>query len=51
MTLRKISKTQPESFEFTNENMTRIKNIMSKYPDGKKTKCSNAITLHSTGTK
>ena len=36
MTLRKISKTQPESFEFTNENMTRIKNIMSKYPDGKK---------------
>ena len=36
MTLRKISKTQPENFEFTNENMTRIKNIINKYPNGKK---------------
>ena len=36
MTLRKISKTQPENFEFTNENMTRIKDIINKYPNGKK---------------
>ena len=36
MTLRKISKTQPDNFEFTNENMTRIKDIINKYPNGKK---------------
>ena len=36
MTLRKISKTQPENFEFTNKNMTRIKDIINKYPNGKK---------------
>ena len=36
MTLRKISKNQPENFEFTEENMSKIKNIISKYPQGKK---------------
>ena len=36
MTLRKISKNQPENFKFTEENMSKIKNIISKYPQGKK---------------
>ena len=36
MTLRKISKNQPENFEFTDENMAKIKSIISKYPQGKK---------------
>ena len=35
MTLRKISKEQPENFEFTNENLDKAKNIINKYPKGK----------------
>ncbi len=35
MTLRKISKNQPENFEFNNENLIEAKNIIKKYPDGK----------------
>lgn len=36
MTLRKISKDQPENFEFTKESLEEAKNIIKKYPDGKK---------------
>jgi len=35
MTLRKISKDQPENFEFTKENLEEAKNIIRKYPKGK----------------
>ena len=35
MTLRKISKNQPENFEFNSENLIEAKNIIRKYPDGK----------------
>ena len=35
MTLRKISKDQPENFEFTNESLEEAKNIIKKYPNGK----------------
>ncbi len=35
MTLRKISKNQPESFEFTKESLEEIRNIIKKYPKGK----------------
>ena len=35
MTLRKISKDQPEKFEFTNENLSEAKNIIKKYPSGR----------------
>ena len=34
MTLRKISKEQPDNFEFSPENQRKQK-IMRKYPDGK----------------
>ena len=35
MTLRKISKDQPESFEFETKNLEEVKNIIKKYPEGK----------------
>ena len=35
MTLRKISKEQPEQFEFTQENLNEAKKIIEKYPEGK----------------
>ena len=35
MTLRKISKNQPEKFVFTKENLDEAKKIISKYPEGK----------------
>ena len=36
MTLRKISKEQPVNFEFSNENLLEAKEIIKKYPEGKK---------------
>ena len=35
MSLKKISKDQPESFEFNNENLEAAKKIISNYPKGK----------------
>ena len=35
MTLRKISKDQPERFEFDIKNIEEVKKIIKKYPDGK----------------
>ena len=35
MTLRKISKEQPENFEFTKESLDEANKIIAKYPDGK----------------
>ena len=35
MTLRKISKDQPERFEFDTKNLEEVKKIIKKYPDGK----------------
>jgi len=35
MTLRKISKDQPERFEFNTANLEEVKKIMKKYPEGK----------------
>ncbi|MBM3630808.1 MAG: NADH-quinone oxidoreductase subunit NuoE [Alphaproteobacteria bacterium] len=35
MTLRKISKDQPEHFEFSKENLEEAKMIVEKYPKGK----------------
>ena len=35
MTLRKISKDQPERFEFDIKNLEEVKKIIKKYPDGK----------------
>ena len=35
MTLRKISKDQPESFEFDTKNLEEVKKIIKKYPEGK----------------
>ena len=35
MTLRKISKEQPDNFEFTQENLEKAKKIINKYPEGK----------------
>lgn len=35
MTLRKISKDQPENFEFSKENLEEAKTVIEKYPKGK----------------
>ena len=35
MTLRKISKSQPENFEFTKESLEEANNIIQKYPAGR----------------
>ena len=35
MTLRKISKDQPERFEFDTKNLEEVKKIIKKYPEGK----------------
>ena len=35
MTLRKISKEQPENFEFTKESLDEANKIIKKYPEGK----------------
>ena len=36
MTLKKISKKQPEHFEFNTENLNKAEKIIKKYPEGKK---------------
>ena len=35
MTLRKISKNQPENFEFTKESLDEVNDIIKKYPTGR----------------
>ena len=35
MSIKKISKEQPENFEFNPENLTVVKEILKKYPKGK----------------
>ncbi len=35
MTLRKISKEQPETFEFNSDSLAKANNIIKKYPKGK----------------
>ena len=35
MTLRKVSKDQPENFEFNQESFEQAKKIITKYPEGK----------------
>tara|TARA_Y100001970_G_scaffold271674_1_gene367416 strand:- start:6214 stop:6822 length:609 start_codon:yes stop_codon:yes gene_type:complete len=35
MSLKKISKVQPEKFEFSEESLNEAKNIIKKYPEGK----------------
>ena len=51
MTLRKISKDQPENFEFTEKNLEEANKIIKKYPDKKKAKCSYVFTLYCSKTK
>ena len=35
MSIKKISKEQPEFFKFSDENLTKAKKIIKKYPEGK----------------
>ena len=35
MSIKKISKEQPDKFEFTLDNLEKVKKIISKYPNGK----------------
>ena len=36
MSLKKVSKEQPDKFEFSNENLNLANKIVLKYPTGKK---------------
>ena len=36
MSMKKISETQPESFEFSKENLQETANIINQYPKNKK---------------
>jgi len=36
MSIKKVSKSQPESFEFNSDNLEKAKNEIKKYPKGKK---------------
>ena len=51
MSLKKVSKEQPDKFEFSDENLNLAKKIVLNYPVGKKKECCNGITLFSTKTK
>ena len=35
MSIKKISKEQPDKFEFTLDNLEKVKKVIKKYPDGK----------------
>ena len=35
MSIKKISKEQPDKFEFTSENLEKVKKLIEKYPEGK----------------
>ena len=36
MSLKKISKTQPQTFEFSKENLQQVQNEIKKYPKNRK---------------
>ena len=36
MSIKKISKIQPESFEFSKDNLQEVKNEIKKYPKNRK---------------
>ena len=45
MNIKKISKEQPESFEFNSENTDIAKQIISNYPSGKEKSAVMALSL------
>ena len=51
MSLKKVSKNQPDKFEFTEENLNLANKVILKYPLGKKKKCCNGIIIYCTKTK
>ena len=51
MSLKKVSKEQPDKFEFSDENLDLAKKVVSNYPTGKKKECCYGTTLFSTKTK
>ena len=51
MSLKKVSKEQPDQFKFSDENLNLAKKIILNYPSGKKKKCSYGAALFSAKTK
>ena len=43
MTIKKISKIQPQDFKFSNENLLNVENELKKYPKNKKSSAVIAI--------
>ena len=51
MSKKKISKNQPDSFEFNSDNLKKANKIISNYPKEKTAKCCNGIAIYCTKTK
>ena len=51
MSLRKPAKDQPESFEFNSSSLKAANSIIAKYPEEKKTECSNGFIIYCPKTK
>ena len=51
MSGKHVAKNQPSSFAFTDENKKKIDEILKKYPESKKKKCSDAAFIYRSKTK
>ena len=50
MSVKKVHDDQPKEFNFSDENLKKVEQILKRYPEPKK-KRSDALTLFSTETK
>jgi len=51
MSVKKIHKEQPETFEFSDKSLEAANKIVSNYPDGKTTECSDGFIIYSSKAK
>ena len=51
MSVKKVHDDQPKEFNFSDENLKKVEQILKRYPEPKKKKRSDALTLFSTETK
>ena len=51
MSIKKISKDQPDKFEFNADNLFEAKKILERYPKEKKKKCCDGIIISGSKSK
>ena len=51
MSVKKVSKDQPDKFKFNQENLNLANKIVLNYPSGKKKKCCYGFTVYCSKTK